>query len=175
MPSKPRRLPADVELRVTLPAPMLWKLDEIAEEQYGIRADQLALLLIARGLRKPRGPQTDLSKDWEIYQLWRRRLPITKIAEIVKIVPRTVSTRLQAMGLRSVYEDYRKGNAAAISQKGWETRRAKRAALQEQARIAEQQLEEQLNGEAERKKSQADERRRQRERQHDAAREEDAA
>jgi hypothetical protein len=155
MAATPRPNPPDVTIKITLPAPMAWRLDEVAEETYGIEDHQLALLLIAKGLRKPRGPQTDLSRDWEIYQLWRTGLATSQIGRTLRVAARTVSTRLTSMGLRSRYEDYRKSNASVISQKGWETRRAKRAALQEQAERAQLQTEEQLSGEADRKAAEA--------------------
>lgn len=171
MPAKPRPLPPDITVTLRLPAPMAWRLQEVAEETYGIRSEQLALMAIARSLRKPRGPQTDLKQDWEVYSLWRQRLPITKIAEQLGIAPKTVSTRMQAMGLRSVYEDYRKGNASVISQKGWDTRRK----LREQAERARQDEIEQDNGERGRKQAQARERAAQRRKAADAAGEGEAA
>lgn len=151
-----------VEVKLLLPAPMVWEIGQVAEERFGIETKPFMIMAIARAMRKPRGPQVDLSKDWDIYRLWLQRLSTVEIAEKTGVARKTVATRLEAMGLKSHFLDQTR--LSLRSKKGWEARR-----LKEQQKVAEEQAAEQTNGEADRKAAEAAEKRARRARQEEAA------
>lgn len=101
-----------VKVTLEIPAPLYWRIQEVAEERYGVRSEQMIFMAILRSLRAPRGPQADPMTDWKVYQLWLRRLSTLAIANVLGVTRNSVYLRLRAFGLNSPYRDQTPGSGS---------------------------------------------------------------